>query len=893
MGQNLGKVGICPMGDYASGKSYERLSSVFYNHEYWVAVKDVPVGAVPSATSEYWQKMASRGEQGERGQSYVDKELVPIVNNLTQGGSENVLSAEQGKVLKQELTELESEVLNNHIDGKGSEYSKIKIYGLKSNRTYRIFLKKNEWDVSGVSAESNYAKFGVNNIYNGESEQLVRKGMSEYIADIYDITLPTNSDYIEIGVRATKGERVEFSIVDYTDKKYLSDTLSRGNIAFNFEIGTPNAQGVSDGNPARLMCVTDYIEPGIYHYDIPKGYAFAINQRNALNGEPTTSGWIEGSGQIKITKPINIFIVAKSDKVTPISVTEGNLLVFGNNKLFPYEAMESIEYRSEWTDGAIQYQGSDIGNITNNALRINKAYLGIPKGSSIFYQVKDGYKVRFYEWDGVSATMQIHDFTQTSGCFETSMKNIYVIGAKEDDGVISANEGVNISVIMSFSFQPMSRYVLKNSNLADNESWNQGAPYTSGENVGNLGQNMPIRCTKVLQNVAPKTSIPYAVKDGYKIGFIEWDGISSTCNIISTFALTRQGWGVYTSTYPIVYVLCGKIDDSDIVITEAYNNVALMYNNSLSALSEIAKMNIQKDRNISYMGERLPFGNRMGVELFTTLPNWENSQAAAVYNNKLIVCYAMDEIEAGKPNGVMYDLSTKSKICDLYFNAELNGKTYEFPHANQISFGNEYYNEDSHFPLLYISQVLTSKGTKGGVMVYDLQFDSNTNEYTPILVQFIQPNVNDEMLMEVWGKYTPNYIIDYDNDWMFVMNYPQPTWDDFAGKQYVTKFRLPKLSDGELITLSSSDLVDSFTLPSCRGIQSSLYHRGKIYLQEGIGGNGGVYLRVLDIASKAIVTDIDLHTAIPEEPQGLFVWNNMLLWYTAGTSGKIFSLEFN
>lgn len=142
MGQNLGKVGICPMGDYASGKSYERLSSVFYNHEYWVAVKDVPVGAVPSATSEYWQKMASRGEQGPQGQSYVDKELVPIVDNLTTGGSSNVLSAEQGKVLKAELTELESQVVYNTpfiLNDKLCKYFKeLHIIGLQADVEYCV-----------------------------------------------------------------------------------------------------------------------------------------------------------------------------------------------------------------------------------------------------------------------------------------------------------------------------------------------------------------------------------------------------------------------------------------------------------------------------------------------------------------------------------------------------------------------------------------------------------------------------------------------------------------------------------------------------------------------------------------------------------------------------------
>lgn len=108
MGQNIGKVGLSPQGKYESGRTYVRLMTVSHNGNYWVAVKDVPANAAPYDGSAYWHIMAEKGIQGPQGQSYVDREMVPIVDNLTQGGSANVLSAEQGKILKQELTELES-----------------------------------------------------------------------------------------------------------------------------------------------------------------------------------------------------------------------------------------------------------------------------------------------------------------------------------------------------------------------------------------------------------------------------------------------------------------------------------------------------------------------------------------------------------------------------------------------------------------------------------------------------------------------------------------------------------------------------------------------------------------------------------------------------------------
>jgi hypothetical protein len=106
----LGKVSMTLGGEYKSSQSYDKLTCVYYNYSSWVSRKAVPQGVVPSeANSAYWQKVSDRGAQGvqgPQGQSYVDKELVPIVNDLTTGGTSNVLAAEQGKVLDSKLTEL-------------------------------------------------------------------------------------------------------------------------------------------------------------------------------------------------------------------------------------------------------------------------------------------------------------------------------------------------------------------------------------------------------------------------------------------------------------------------------------------------------------------------------------------------------------------------------------------------------------------------------------------------------------------------------------------------------------------------------------------------------------------------------------------------------------------
>lgn len=116
---NLGKVGITTEGNYDSSKAYEKLCCVLHNGVSWVSTTDVPAGNAPDEGSAFWQKVSDRGEQGPQGpvgpqgNSAFDGNGVEIVNNLTQGGETAVLSAEQGKILKNEVAEL-SEQINGH-----------------------------------------------------------------------------------------------------------------------------------------------------------------------------------------------------------------------------------------------------------------------------------------------------------------------------------------------------------------------------------------------------------------------------------------------------------------------------------------------------------------------------------------------------------------------------------------------------------------------------------------------------------------------------------------------------------------------------------------------------------------------------------------------------------
>ena len=151
----LGKVAMTLGGDYNSSQSYDKLTCVQFDGCSWVSKKQVPEGVAPTpANSAYWQKISDRGLQGATGapgQSYVDKELVPIVNDLTTGGSANVLSAEQGKILDTKLATLAGELIEIHETLYGFDEQPITSSGYIGTSPYVEPI-----DVSKVTATTGY-----------------------------------------------------------------------------------------------------------------------------------------------------------------------------------------------------------------------------------------------------------------------------------------------------------------------------------------------------------------------------------------------------------------------------------------------------------------------------------------------------------------------------------------------------------------------------------------------------------------------------------------------------------------------------------------------------------------------------------------------------------------
>lgn len=228
---NAGKVGLTMGGDWKSSESYEKLTCVSHNGRSWAAKKNVSAGVEPSAAnSEFWQMMSDRGEQGIQGpvgpqgnSAYVKDGVVnkfELVNNLTQGGEAAALSAEQGKILKAELTELESE--QGSIQGSG-EININLIDNTYIDSENGAELNSGGWKSSDFINVSEVASIKVDwsagakyNMFYDSAKNPITKSGGWYFdtgANIYDV--PQNAAYLRVSNADGAIDNLRMEVISY------------------------------------------------------------------------------------------------------------------------------------------------------------------------------------------------------------------------------------------------------------------------------------------------------------------------------------------------------------------------------------------------------------------------------------------------------------------------------------------------------------------------------------------------------------------------------------------------------------------------------------------------------------------------------------------------------
>ena len=175
----------------------------------------------------------------------------------------------------------------------------------------------------------------------------------------------------------------------------------------------------------------------------------------------------------------------------------------------------------------------------------------------------------------------------------------------------------------------------------------------------------------------------------------------------------------------------------------------------------------------------------------------------------------------------IYDLALKTYSQNVYLS---NGLTGFVPncHCNTVAFGTEYYDAGDPFPLIYVS---TGYGVDG---------------YTGALVYRIKRNY--------LGTFSVSLV------------------------QTIYRMEMPKLKDGDLVTLDPSQALETYLFPprpSWMGTsrnQDYLFRDGKLYFITGTS-QGFSGLVVLDLGTRKWERIINFKkNGLTSEPESIFVW---------------------
>ncbi len=249
--------------------------------------------------------------------------------------------------------------------------------------------------------------------------------------------------------------------------------------------------------------------------------------------------------------------------------------------------------------------------------------------------------------------------------------------------------------------------------------------------------------------------------------------------------------------------------------------------------------------------------------------NYITVQDGAVYGN-----YYFRYFHIGK--FAMFDLTSSSFVCEI----PITNLGEVVPHGNAVCFGNEFYAETDEFPLLYINayQGDLPRGT-----CYAIRIQRVDGTLTAEIVQTISLDFTDNELWYCSGEARPygNFVIDTDNSLLYAF---VPRTSERVYRFF--RFTLPKLSDGETVTLSTADILKNFdvaqVVPPTNGVsipQGACYHNGKAYVLDGGTDNTcRKCIFIVNLFSEKTESVIDYRSIGGEgEPEDINIVNGRML----------------
>lgn len=233
----------------------------------------------------------------------------------------------------------------------------------------------------------------------------------------------------------------------------------------------------------------------------------------------------------------------------------------------------------------------------------------------------------------------------------------------------------------------------------------------------------------------------------------------------------------------------------------------------------------------------------------------------------------------------VYHISSGEKIGKYQLDGDL------LPHCNTACFGNEKYNAEDQFPLLYVNAYNTAGLPKGTCYVHRLG-GNEAEGFSTTLVQTISIDFTEDTLWTNGSEDTRpygNFAVDAENNLLYVY-----TLRDTEQTTRFFKFALPKLENGDRVTLTKADIIDHFDCDYFKHIQDNCCHNGMLYLCTGYGIEEDLaYIRLVDPTAKAEVVTINLNDAgLVREPEYIDFHNDTLLYGMGRDSVYCVALRF-
>ena len=228
----------------------------------------------------------------------------------------------------------------------------------------------------------------------------------------------------------------------------------------------------------------------------------------------------------------------------------------------------------------------------------------------------------------------------------------------------------------------------------------------------------------------------------------------------------------------------------------------------------------------------------------TSLGNIYGGQDGAIWNG---ILFKFDGTGVCK----IYDVNGFKEISSLTLDTPL------IPHSNAVTFGNDYFEEDDEFPILYTNVYNNYDGKenphKGTCLAFRIQRSGNNFSFT--LKQIIKIGFCEDT--DIWcspdGDIRPfgNFVVDRDNNKYYAFN----MMDGIKKSRYFV-FDMPKLTDGVIdektgvrtVTLQKEDIIKHFDLDYHNYLQGATVYKGKIYSVEGGTKSEGcpAVIRIID-----------------------------------------------